>query len=124
MLQAHDDWTTMHTIVLPAHPEGFRVYFLAQLRWLPVPPIGAELAGSLRDIAVYQATPISAITHYANIKSNKQLQNSKKMEITFTAPQKIGPLLYRNHGNVKPIQGRRYANMMKLREATSLDDAF
>ena len=82
------------TIVIPAHDEGFRNVFLAEHRWLPVLPIQREIMQGLRYIAVYRTDPVSAITHFARIKAIKPLANSKKLEISFEAPQKIGPLRY------------------------------
>ena len=118
------DRLKLDTIVIPAHDEGFKNVFMAQQQWFPVLPIHADMIDRLRYIAVYRVAPKSAITHYARITSIEPLPGGKNLIVKFTKPRAIGPLRYHKHGEVKPIQGRRYAEVRKLRKASSLDDAF
>jgi hypothetical protein len=112
------------TIVIPAHEKGFENVFMRQRCWWPAPPIQRKLVAKIRYIAVYRAAPVSAITHYALITRIEALPDSIKTIIKFSRPKKIGPLRYVPGGQVKPVQGRRYTVLAKLREAKTLDDAF
>jgi len=114
----------LDTIVIPAREEGFQSVFMRQHCWWPAPKIRSDLSKKIRYIAVYRAAPVSAITHYALIESIKRLPSSDKCIIRFSQPEEIGPLGYVPTGQVKPVQGRRYTNISKLRHAKTLEDAF
>lgn len=114
----------LDTIVIPAHDEGFNDVFMEQHQWFPLLPVHANMIQRLRYVAVYRVAPISAITHYARIISIEPLPTGKNLVVKFEKPRAIGPLKYHKHGGVKPIQGRKYAEMRKLKRASSLEDAF
>lgn len=73
----------------------------------------------------YHTAPISAITHYAPIRSIGPWKNSGKMVINFAEPaREISPLKLTKNGRVRHLQGLRYTNFEKLQMANSLDEAF
>jgi hypothetical protein len=55
------------TIVVPAKKEGFDRVFLNENQWYSV-RIGEDIRPRLKFIACYQVSPVSAITHVAEIK--------------------------------------------------------
>jgi len=53
------------------------------------------------------------------------MENSGKMVINFSEPaRELGPLKLTKNGWVKHLQGLRYTNFEKLKNATSLDEVF
>ena len=63
------DGCVYDTVVFPAHEEGFRKAFLEESQWYYV-RIREDRIPNLKYIAIYVATPISKITHYAKIREN------------------------------------------------------
>ncbi len=71
------------------------------------------------------SAPMSAITHYAPIRSIEPWENSGKMVINFAEPaRELGPLKLTKNGRLKHLQGLRYTNFERLKKVTSLDEAF
>jgi hypothetical protein len=114
----------LDTIVIPAQEEGFQKVFMGQHCWWPALRIDPKLLDRIKYIAAYRAAPVSAITHYASIVSIEDLPNSNRHIIRFSRPEEIGPLRYIPGGQVKPVQGRRYTTIARLRQAKTLEDAF
>jgi len=118
------DRSGLDTVVVPALKDGFEKVFLGEDRWYKV-RIHPSMISQLKYVAVYRTAPVSAITHYAPIRSIEPWQNSGKMVINFTEPaRELGPLKLTKNGRVKHLQGLRYTNFEKLKKATSLDEAF
>jgi hypothetical protein len=118
------DAASLDTVVVPAHDDGFKRVFLKENRWYAV-KIHPRRAPHLKYIAVYRAQPISAITHYAPIRSIQPWLNSGKMVINFAEPaSEIGPLKVVINGRVKPQQGLRYTSLQKLKRAHNLDEVY
>jgi hypothetical protein len=118
------DPSGLDTVVVPAREDGFKEVFLGQDRWYKV-RIHPSMISQLKYVAVYRTAPVSAITHYAPIRSIEPWQNSGKMVINFTEPaRELGPLKLTKNGRVKHLQGLRYTTFEKLKKATSLDEAF
>jgi hypothetical protein len=118
------DPSGLDTVVVPAREDGFKEVFLGQDRWYKV-RIHPSMISQLKYVAVYRTAPVSAITHYAPIRSIEPWQNSGKMVINFTErARELGPLKLTKSGRVKHLQGLRYTNFEKLKKATSLDEAF
>lgn len=83
------------------------------------------MISQLKYVAVYRTARVSAITHYAPIRSIEPWQNTGKMVINVSEPAKqLWPLKLTKEGHVKHLQGLRYTNFEKLTKATSLDEAF
>jgi len=118
------DPSDLDTVVVPAREDGFEKVFLGQDRWYQV-RIHPSMISQLKYVAVYRTAPVSAITHYAPIRSIEPWLNTGKMVINFAEPAKeIVPLNLTKSGKVKHLQGLRYTNFEKLKKATSLDEAF
>jgi hypothetical protein len=83
------------------------------------------MISQLKYVAVYRTAPVSAITHYAPIRSIEPWENTGKMVINFTEhAREVGPLKLTEDGKVRHLQGLRYTNFAKLKNANSLDEAF
>jgi hypothetical protein len=118
------DLSDLDTVVVPAHEDGFEETFLGENRWYAV-RIHPTMAAQLKYIAAYVTAPVSAITHYAPIRSIEPWQNTGKMVINFAEPaREIAPLKPTKNGRVSHLQGLRYTKFEKLKKAVSLDDAF
>lgn len=76
------DPSDLDTIVVPALADGFEKVFLGQNRWYAV-RIHPSMVPQLTHVAVYRTAPVSAITHYAPIRSIEPWENTGKMVITF-----------------------------------------
>jgi len=118
------DPSDLDTVVVPAHEDGFEETFLGENRWYAV-RIHPTMFSQLKYIAAYVTAPVSAVTHYAPIRSIEPWQNTGKVVINFAEPaREITPLRATKNGRVSHLQGLRYTNFDKLKKATSLDEAF
>lgn len=118
------DLSSLDTVVVPAREDGFKEVFLGEDRWYKV-RIHPSMISQLKYVAVYRTAPVSAITHYAPIRSIEPWQNTGKMVINFAEPaREITPLKLTKNGRVAPLYGLRYTNFEKLKTAKSLDEAF
>ncbi len=120
------DPSEIDTIVVPAKEDGFRDVFMGENRWYKI-RIHSSMIPRIKYIAVYQKAPVSAITHVASVKSIEPWPESSKYVLNFSEPAKvIGPLklVPKPTGTVRAPQAPRYTTISRLRNATSLDDAF
>jgi hypothetical protein len=118
------DPSGLDTVVVPAREDGFKEVFLGQDRWYKV-RIHPSMISQLKYVAVYRTAPVSAITHYAPLRSIEPWENSGKMVLNFAEPaREMAPLKLTKNGRVRHLQGLRYTNFEKLKSATSLDEAF
>ncbi len=118
------DPSDLDTVVVPAHEDGFEETFLGENRWYAV-RIHPTMFSQSKYIAAYVTAPVSAITHYAQIRSIEPWENTGKVVINFAEPAtKIAPLRAIKNGRVSHLQGLRYTVFEKLKKAASLDDAF
>src|SRR5579864_1051850 len=84
-----------------------------------------SMISHLEHVAVYRTAPVSAITHYAPIRSIEPRENTGKMVTNFAEPaREIRPLRLTKNGRVKHLQGLRYTKFDRMKSATSLDEAF
>jgi len=118
------DPSNIDTVVVPSREDGFKEVFLGENRWWSV-RIHPAMLKQLKYVAVYRTAPISAITHYAPIRSIEPWKNSGKVVINFAEPaQEIAPLKLIKDGRVAPLYNLRYTNFEKLKTAKNLDEAF
>src|ERR1022692_4647799 len=95
------DPSDIDTVVVPSHEDGFKEVFLGEDRWWSV-RIHPAMLKQLKYVAVYRTAPISAITHYAPIRSIEPWKNSGKMVINFAEPaREILPLKLTKNGRVR-----------------------
>lgn len=109
-----EDTETLDTIIVPAQEEGFQEEFIGNNCWYAI-RISASKLNTIKYIAAYRSSPISAITHYAEVKSIEPYGNDGKYKLYF----KDNACILENEipfGNAKKgsMQGPRYSNMKKL----------
>ncbi len=110
------------TIVVPAKEDGFKKVFLGMDCWYAI-RIGGGMRPKIRYIAAYQSSPVSAITHYAPVKSIEPYGDGGKYRLNFAEPakklRKAIPLADAAPG---AIQGPRYTNLETLLAAKKVAD--
>lgn len=114
------DLDDIDTIVVPAHEDGFRETFLGENRWYAI-RIGGTLRPRIKYIAVYQTSPVSAITHIAPVDSIEPWEDTDKFVVNFSSPAL--PLSEVRRGTrLRQLQNIVYTNYKKLLAAKTLDD--
>lgn len=111
------------TIVVPAQEEGFKDVFLGENCWHAI-RIGGGKLKNIKYVAVYQTSPISAVTYFAEVESIEPYGDGKKYKLNFVAPaEPIGPIKF---GKAKQgiMQSPRYTNFAKLKSAKEIMDLF
>lgn len=116
------------TVVCPARDKGFEYAFLGQRAWWAI-RIGQAARQKIKYIAMYRVAPISAITHYGEVKdiepwigekgaTGKFKLTLKGEPIALSQPIGIGanPTLW--------LQGPRYAALADILKAKTLDEVF
>lgn len=111
------------TIIVPAQEEGFKDTFLAKNCWHAI-RIGGGKIKDIKYIAAYQTSPISAVTHFAEVESIEPYGDGGKYKLNFIATAKeIKPIKL---GKAKKgiLQSPRYTTFEKLQSAKELMDLF
>jgi len=121
-----DNLEELNTIIVPAYEDGFKEEFIENNRWYAV-SIGINRINLLKYIAVYQKSPVKAITYYAEIAKIEPYEDTGKYIIYFKsdAIKLKSPIPLKNPN--KAPQGRVYTNINKIVHAkknTTLDDIF
>lgn len=116
------------TIIVSAEESGFKEEFLGNNRWFAV-TIGINMLDKLKYIAVYQKSPIKAITYYAEIANIDLYKDTGKYIIYFNGEAKKlkRPIPLNPKNSNKAPQGRVYTNIRRILNAnskTTLDDIF
>jgi len=80
------------TVICPSNEEGFREVFMGKNCWYAI-RLSKKRIRNIKYIAVYRKRPISAITHYATVKSIISYKDTGKFIVKFkNNPRKIGPI--------------------------------
>lgn len=111
------------TIIVPAQEDGFKDVFLGENSWYAIRISGGKLK-DIKYIAAYQTSPISAVTHFAEVDSIEPYGDGGKYKLNFKeAAKPIGPI---ELGKAKPgtMQSTRYTSFNKLQAAQKLMDLF
>ncbi len=112
------------TIVVPARSETFQETFLGENRWYQI-RIHGTMRRQIKHIAVYQVSPISAITHVAPVSSIEPWRDTGKFVVNFSEPaREIEPIKLVAKGRVKAPQNIRYTTLERLQSAKTLDDVW
>ncbi len=111
------------TIVVPARPKGFREVFLGKKSWPNLKICGSK-THCIKYIAVYQTSPVSAITHYAIIKEFRPLGRKGRFDVILEEdPVEIKAVRF-TADDVCAVQGPRYTTLINILSATHLALAF
>ncbi len=112
------------TIVVPAHEDGFQETFIDEDRWYAI-RIHVSMIPQIKYIAAYRVAPISAISHWAQVKNIEPWENTGKFVVNFVeSAREIGPIPLIPKGKVKALQNLRYTSFDRLRKAKTLDEVF
>ena len=114
----------LNTIVVPANEEGFKEVFLEKNQWYEI-RISSSMIDRIKYIAGYQTTPISAITHYAEVSKIEKYKDTGKYIVYFKEPAKDNGAIKLTTGKKgKAPQAPRYTTYEKLIKAKKLEDIF
>lgn len=113
------------TIVVPARDEGFQETALGEDRWYKI-RMSASMIPKIKHLAVYRVSPISAVTHLAEVQGIAPWEDSGKYVVNFAGPIKEleKPIGLAPKGKVKAPMAPRYTSYERLVKAKTLDEAF
>lgn len=121
--ETHNRFEDYDTIVVPAHPKGFQDVFMEEQRWPNLKVDGRRLS-SIKYIAIYQTSPVSAITHVGTIETFEPLERKGRYNVRLSGrPKEINSVKYTN-ADVCAVQGPRYSTLELVENAASLSRAF
>lgn len=112
-----------NTIVVPAQEEGFNRVFLGENSWYAIRISGGMLE-NIKYIAGYQSSPISAITHYAEVKSIEPYGEEGKYKLIFKDKAKKLEKEIKFDLFSGGMQGPRYTDVNKLLKASKMSELF
>jgi len=111
------------TIIVPAQEDGFKDTFLAENCWYAI-RIGGGKLKDIKYIAAYQTSPISAITHFAEVESIEPYGDAGKYKLNFKSSAKKIESIKLGTAKKGMMQSTRYTNYEKLLVAKDLMDLF
>jgi hypothetical protein len=121
ILTATSNDSSKDTVIVPAKAEGFEKVFLGENCWYAI-RIGGGMIDKIKYIAAYQTAPVSAITHIAPVKLIEPFGDGGKYKIIFSEPaSQVSPIPF-DDAPKGCMQGTRYANFEKLKQAKKLGD--
>lgn len=109
------------TIIIAAKEEGFDNVFIGEHCWYPI-RLGDKKLSSLKWIAVYQTSPIRAITHFARITGIEYYKETGRYKINFETPEELRAPISLGDSSTLTMQGQRYTQISKLLAAKSISD--
>jgi len=104
------------TIIVPAKEETFYSVFLGEWCWYPI-RLGTEKLKTIKWIAVYQTSPISAITHFAKIEQIVDYLETGRYKLVFNEPEEFECPITIGDTSKQSFQGQRYTTLEKLKKA-------
>jgi hypothetical protein len=116
--------SAIDTVVVPARKNSFQKIFLGQNMWHEIGIHSSKLE-IIRYLAAYQTSPVSAITHVAEVISIKPWKDTQKFALYFKGTIKeIKPIPLSPRGRGAGIQRSRYTSYARLIKAKTLADLF
>lgn len=114
---------TFDTIVISGSVESFDKHFLQEGRWYPL-RLDDKKIPLINWVAIYQKSPICAITHYAKVISIEKYQDYGRYQINIYDPVVLSTPLRRSEASKFKIQGTRYTTIEKVRSLPYLESLF
>lgn len=109
------------TIVVPAQKEGFERVFIGKSEWYSI-RLNKKRIPQIKYIAGYQTTPISAVTHLAEVKEIVvSHEDPKKFKVIFKAPAKEIKHIPLGKGQI--MMGPVYVELETLKNSKDLAEA-
>jgi len=112
-----------NTVVVPARSDGFKRVFLGENCWYAI-RISGGMINRIKYIAAYQTTPVSAVTHYAQVARIESYGNEGKYKLIFSEPATILDKQIPLGDSSSQMQRSRYTNFDKLFTSESISDLF
>ncbi len=113
----------LDTVIVPAQEDGFKEEFLKNNCWYAIRISGGKL-NEIKYIAAYQTSPVSAITHYAEVDTIEAYGDGRKYKLYFKGqPIAITPIPF---GDAKTgsLQSSRYTSLEKLLKVKTVKELF
>nr|WP_299382193.1 hypothetical protein [Allomuricauda sp.] len=117
------DISEIDTIVVPAREDGFKDVFIDGNSWYAI-RLNSSMIPKIKYIAAYQVSPISAITHIANVKSIEQWKDTNKYILYFTEPAEEIKKVPLGKSKGKAPQSPRYSSKNRILKAKTMDNVF
>jgi len=115
---------TKDTIVIPAQEEGFRNVFLGENSWYAI-RISAGKLNQIKYIAAYQTSPISAVTHYAEVESIEPYGDTGKYKVNFQSKAtKLDTPIVFGSATKGTLQGMAYTSFDKIKSSKEVKELF
>jgi hypothetical protein len=110
------------TIIVPAQPDGFQHAFIEENAWWAI-RISKSAISKLRWIAAYRVSPISAVTHIAEIDRIEPYADSGKYKVFFKGPATAlaKPIPF-GDAMSGAMQGPRYTSHARMMTAKTVKD--
>ena len=112
-----------NTVVVPARSDGFKRVFLGENCWHAI-RISGGMINRIKYIAAYQTTPVSAVTHYAQVARIESYGNEGKYKLIFSEPATILEKQIPLGDSKSYIQRSIYTNFNKLFTSESISELF
>jgi hypothetical protein len=109
------------TLIVAASEESFDAYFMLGRRWFGV-RVDSRKVPSLKWLAVYRGSPVSAITHYAAVNGVKEDPRTGRLIFDLDEARELIRPVGMSSSRPIPIQGQRYIRLELLLKANDIGD--